>query len=215
MTVISDEMLMAYADDELSLEERELVEAALKADPSLKAKLTRHFALKAEIDQAFAFLDDTPLPERLETMLAPRAEIIPFYRRKPVVIGFTSLAASLLIAVVFVGSPKQEASSLAVPWSIAQTLETKADGEQTAVVQVGESYLRQDGTLCRDYYAEGNRTLACREDSGWQAVASVKQVGEGKFAPAGMEEADDVNTQLSMMEQLAPGAERALLTRNE
>jgi len=68
---ITDEQLMAYADGELDAPMREVVEAALAADPDLVARLAEHEALRASVRRAFASELDEPVPARLREALKP------------------------------------------------------------------------------------------------------------------------------------------------
>ncbi|MGM9487591.1 anti-sigma factor family protein [Ideonella sp. YS5] len=72
---ITDEQLMAYADGELDTAMREVVEAALAADPTLVTRLAEHEALRERVRHAFAPELDEPVPARLREALKaePRA----------------------------------------------------------------------------------------------------------------------------------------------
>jgi hypothetical protein len=72
---ITDEQLMAYADGELDASMREVVEAALAADPALVTRLAEHEALRERLRDAFAAELDEPVPTRLREALKtePRA----------------------------------------------------------------------------------------------------------------------------------------------
>ena len=62
---ITDEQLMAYADGELDAPMREVVEAALAADPALVTRLAEHEAMRESLRHAFAGELDEPVPARL------------------------------------------------------------------------------------------------------------------------------------------------------
>jgi hypothetical protein len=72
---ITDEQLMAYADGELDVPMREVVEAALAADPALVTRLAEHEAMRERVRGAFAGELGEPVPTRLLEALktAPRA----------------------------------------------------------------------------------------------------------------------------------------------
>ena len=67
---ITDEQLMAYADGELDAPMREVVEAALAADPALVSRLAAHEALRERLRGAFAAELDEPVPARLRRICA-------------------------------------------------------------------------------------------------------------------------------------------------
>jgi hypothetical protein len=72
---ITDEQLMAYADGELDAPLREVVEAALAANPALVTRLAEHEAMRERLRRAFAGELDEPVPTHLlEALKAePRA----------------------------------------------------------------------------------------------------------------------------------------------
>jgi negative regulator of sigma E activity len=78
--MIGEEQLIAYADGELPPEEAAKVEAAVAADPSLKARLERHKRLRARLAGAFQDVMEESTPQRLraavEGMLHPSAELV-------------------------------------------------------------------------------------------------------------------------------------------
>jgi Putative zinc-finger len=64
---IPEELLMAYADGELSKEERMRVEAAMAADPELARRVERHKALRGRLSAAFGARrhEQEQVPEQL------------------------------------------------------------------------------------------------------------------------------------------------------
>jgi len=72
---ISDEMLMAYADGELTPAERAQVETAMAADASVALRVERHRALRSKLGNAFSSVLSEPAPERL--IAAVRAAPVP------------------------------------------------------------------------------------------------------------------------------------------
>src|SRR5947209_832784 len=65
MTTLSDETLMAFADDELDPATRAEVVAAMRDDPEIGKRIAQHRALRAKLRLAYsAELDEAP-PARL------------------------------------------------------------------------------------------------------------------------------------------------------
>lgn len=66
---VPDELLMAYADGELSgaehAAERARVEAAIQSDPALANRVEQHRALRAQLKATFDPVLDEPVPDRL------------------------------------------------------------------------------------------------------------------------------------------------------
>jgi hypothetical protein len=117
---ISEELLMAYADNELASPERERVEAVLRDDPVLQRRVAQHRALRATLERAYAPELTEPVPVRLVTAIrdAPQpstASIAPIEAarrrasaqrqneetvwRRPGRRPLLSIAAGLLVAV--------------------------------------------------------------------------------------------------------------------
>lgn len=83
MNPISDEVLMAYADGELSLDERRHIEQRLKLDPALRARLAPFVETRDQIANAFDHALDEPVPQRLlDTVLRNRV-IYPAWSTPP------------------------------------------------------------------------------------------------------------------------------------
>src|SRR5271169_5844680 len=62
---ITDELLMAYADEELSAEERAQVEAAIAREPRLAERIAQHRTLRQTLQRSFDGVLTEPVPERL------------------------------------------------------------------------------------------------------------------------------------------------------
>jgi hypothetical protein len=60
----SDEILMAYADGELSEPVRSEVERALRADPALAARVAQHKAMRSRMSHVFANIVNEAIPPR-------------------------------------------------------------------------------------------------------------------------------------------------------
>jgi hypothetical protein len=69
--IFSDETLMAYADAELAEPERAEIERAVRADPTVAAKVARHRALRGDVAAAFAPIVDEAVPPRLVAAALP------------------------------------------------------------------------------------------------------------------------------------------------
>ncbi len=65
MNTFSDETLMAFADDELDPTTRAAVAAAMRDDPEIERRVTRHRALRARIRLAYSADIQQPVPERV------------------------------------------------------------------------------------------------------------------------------------------------------
>ena len=90
MTAITDDMLIAYVDGELSEPQRALVEGAVAADPVLFEKLEQHRRFRARMFGAFAGVLDEPVPERLVEAAKPSKVVSLAERRRSPVPVWTS-----------------------------------------------------------------------------------------------------------------------------
>lgn len=65
MSYVSDEILMAYADGELTPEERQALERLLRQDPVLRGRLEPYIETRTRLASAFEHALREPVPERL------------------------------------------------------------------------------------------------------------------------------------------------------
>lgn len=89
----SEDILMAYADDQLDPQVRAQVQVALGLDPVLAQRVSQHSALRTRLRDAFDRVLDEPVPERLVATARraptlqplagprPRSNVIPLRRR--------------------------------------------------------------------------------------------------------------------------------------
>ena len=73
----SDEMMMAYADDEVDATTGEAIARAAATDTALAARIARHRALRADVFAAFAPVLDEPVPAACAAMLSAQPEAPP------------------------------------------------------------------------------------------------------------------------------------------
>lgn len=195
---VSDETLIAYADGELSGEDRRAVEAGLASDPALREKLERQLALRRQIDAAFAPSLDAAVPDRLlravmETPVSPswrmadifaRARRLFSDRRFLLWTGMPAGAALACgIALGMLLSPgsafRMEDGAMFASGRVANALDRQLAQLQAAdaPVKVGLSFRAKDGRYCRTFETAGAADalagVACRDSRGW-AVATLQ-----------------------------------------
>lgn len=174
-----DETLIAYVDGELSEPERTRFEAEMAADPSLAREVTRHRALAAQVNAAYAGVLDEEIPPQLLTVAhaandrATAAGRPGPWRLAP----WMGVAASLAIGV-FAGRalwPQDgplvaRHGALEARGQIAEALDRQLAAEP-GVVKVGFSVKAPDGRYCRTFQSGADRLagLACRENGRWVA----------------------------------------------
>lgn len=205
---MTDELIMAYADGELTADEAARVEEALKTDQSAQRKLAmfRETAdlLKAapappvpddlahRIDALIADKDDEPAPAETDNVVQFRR----FGRSRFVP---TAIAACLALAIGLgtgyslnqpepagKGSPFGVAA-LADP-GIKGALASTPSGESSvlasgATLNLIASFMDEAGVLCREFDYEGVNghsvvSVACRDGGQWQPKIAIAATGD-------------------------------------
>ena len=229
MTEITDELLMAFADNELDAAERSRVEAALQSDQALRERLSRHYLLRAEIDLAFNDIVEAPVPDKLTSLLKPNdpeskvADLAAHRARKTAAWRQPVMTAAALAACLVVGVFLGNQGFLSGPAGPGVTLsDALADalGSQPALkaqdgVTPVASFRNGDGAFCRRFQLAGPVTqdgLACRDDEGaWTVMALVPNPEAGLFRPAGERPLSAIDQLTQNMERLSKDEESALL----
>lgn len=210
-----DETLMAYADGELDAATRAEVEAAIAADPALRARVEAHRELRRLVSGAYADAADEPVPQRLTAMLRPapvvdlaaaRARRAP--RAWPVWSNWAAIAATLVVGVL-VGRMTEPPSPIATQdgtlvaqGELAKTLDTQL---ASTGGEVGLSFRNREGKYCRTFRSDGVAGLACREADGWgvQMALAARAGGSGDYRMAASETPPEV---LRAVEAMIAGA---------
>lgn len=193
---MSDDMLMALADDELDPTTTARLLAQVARDPDLAARYAMFVETRALVAGAYAA---GPVPDRLirSVLEAPRkAAVIPMRARRPGWAGAPALAlaASLVMAVgvgaFFVGKGAAPGPQ-ATPALAAATLGATPTGG-TVVLPDGSTaralatYQTNLG-LCRLIGMAGpaaQTAVVCRRDGGWVTALAVGTGDGTSFAPA-------------------------------
>ena len=186
-----DEVLMAYADDELDAGTRAAVDAAMAADPDIARRIAQHKALRNRVHSAFNKILDEPVPARLR----PRNDnVVPLRRRqahRSMWPQWTAIAASLIVGVIvgrmaLVGTGSSgpiamRGGQLLASGALAAALTEQLASAQTAAdpVRIGVSFRSKSGRYCRTFALASPAALAgvaCRAADGWQvgALASTE-----------------------------------------
>lgn len=233
MTHISDDMLMAYADGELSGEDVQRVKSALETDPDLQAKLDRHIALKTLIDEGVDAALQAPMPAGLIASIeADKAADISqeTERHRPNLMAHiktwwdnallpdtgwqgavASAAVALAVVAVLVETTDQTVETM--PQQLVAALDSWSDNNTAGGVTVQNSYLNGAGQFCRTFSERETlkkKGLACRNMGGaWTLVASRDLPPENAFLPAGAD--DDIMAALTKMHALPDNAETRYL----
>jgi hypothetical protein len=195
--IITDEILMAYVDDELEAEARAAVERAIAQSPELARRVARQQELRRQLRGAFDAVLNEPVPARLIDV-ARRA---PAGRPEATVTGldqargkksertvrhwswpeWSAMAASVVLGAVlsqtmlrpFTAEPiVARDGRLLASDALARALSNQLSADQPtdARVALGLSFRSKDGAYCRTFILRdggGLAGLACREAESW------------------------------------------------
>ena len=210
----SDETLMAYADGELDPATRGAVERAIRADPTLAAKVRQHTAIRSTVFAAFAPIASEPVPPRLTSATrsgkviqlntARTARTEPSQeRRRWSWAEWGGVAAALMVGVLaggagVIGLQDQPAlvagagGALQAQGGLAEALSTQlaGSGAAGAPVRIGVSFEAKDGGYCRSFIMGAAAGLACRDGAQWKVPVMTQAVagpgGEYRQASSAM-----------------------------
>jgi hypothetical protein len=209
----SDEVLMAYTDNELDENTRIAVESAMATDPDIAHRIAQHRALRKRLRSAFDAVVDEPVPLKLIELArnAPassaarnEAPVIPLPRRPAArrsLPQWAALAASLLIGILAgrfafrAGGPGLIATrngQMIARGLLADALTSQLVSQQRAAetVQIGVSFRSKTGTYCRTFSmrAPAVAGLACHAADGWRlkvlSGTTEQQVTAGSYRQA-------------------------------
>ncbi len=207
----SEETLTAYVDGELDARTRAEVEAVMRSNPDVAARVAHHEALRNRVHQAFQGTLQEPVPERL--LAAVRAlpasrrpgNVVPLRRKQPRRWSWPewgSIAASLIVGILVsalfmrrsdVEPVTARAGQLYANGVLAQALSSQLASTQpaSAPVQIGVSFHARTGGYCRTFALHDPNAaagLACRDGEQWRVdllARSQDAAGAGGgFRPA-------------------------------
>lgn len=196
MMLISDDILMAYADSELDEPGRSEVERAIAGDAALAERARLQTAMRERLKAAYRPVVDEPVPERLLQSVrqtpgaAPAGQLVSLAeiragkeaRRASAWAQswarWGGMAASVLLGVVIgkliptVGdapSFETRAGRLVARGAVSQALSTQLASApvRNGVVAVQLSFIDRSGSYCRTFTTVGLAGLACRDGPDW------------------------------------------------
>jgi negative regulator of sigma E activity len=195
---ISDELLSAYLDGELSGDDLKRVEQALTTDTAAKKRFAQLRRSDEMVNTVAASIDDEPLPDAIAQLLGPSKEagddknvvaFTPKERRPSVNRWALPLAASIALAIGFGGgaalgpfsngaNAPLEMAMITPGNPLFAVLEKNASGKAIALDEKQKAEVRltfqdADSKFCREFLV-GNQlnatsAVACREGQNqWQ-----------------------------------------------
>ncbi|MDE2183582.1 MAG: hypothetical protein KGJ78_11235 [Alphaproteobacteria bacterium] len=196
---VNEELLMAYVDGELSVEEMRRIEAELAARPDLRAYVEKQQALTRSLHASFDEVLAAPIPKVLSEALAPRRRLFEnlSWRRTFLWSGLpaaAALACGILIGVAVHQGPDIVSTDggLVARGQLGAALNSRLASAGGG--EIGISFRNKAGQYCRTFTTSGGSPLAglaCHEDGTWRIAAignAPKETGEYRQAASGMPE---------------------------
>lgn len=182
---MTDERLMAYADNELSDDEMREISALAQADPAIAAKIAHFRAQRAALGDAFAPILQEPTP--LHFVAAIRAGARRSSQGGWIRTGAIGMAMAASFAAGFVIAPPStpsvlvaDANGLVAQGVLRDALNTQASGAAVNGVAIAMTTPAKAGGVCRAFLADlGDQSIeavACAESanepsSPWRVTA--------------------------------------------
>lgn len=198
-----DEVLMAYADDELDAGTRASVDAAMASDPEIARRIAQHKALRSRVHSTLSKILDEPVPAHLlqavrsEPAVSRKGHVLPLRRRQtrdwswP---QWTAIAASLAVGVIAgrltllgmgnAGPITMRGNRLLAAGALTAALSDQLAAAQSSAdpVRIGVSFRSKSGQYCRTFTLRQPALLAgvaCRAADGWQVGVLAHQESTG------------------------------------
>lgn len=195
--MLTDEEFFAWLDGELDAGEAARVEAEVRSDPELAARVAEHRAMQARLGGAFAAVLDAPVPEQLQAAAWQAPAVVADFtvarklRQARVwrpAAQWAAIAATLAIGVLLgtmvpsgqQGDPvKLEGGRMYAASAVNAALDSALASAPGSAVRIGITFRDHAGQVCRTFTAEAASGLACRSDGRWQ-LRGLFSVPEGQ-----------------------------------
>lgn len=208
-----DEVLMAYADDELDPRTRAAVEAAMASDPEIARRIAQHRALRSHVHSAFNRVLEEPVPARLLKAVrsdpsgSAKSNVVPLRRRRVGRWGWqqwTAIAASLLVGIIAgrlalvrsrgSGPIVVRSGRLLAGGGLADALSDQLVDSQPAAgpVRIDVSFRSKSGQYCRTFtlrQPDPLAGLACRAGDDWRLRVLARAESAGGSSGGGYRQA--------------------------
>lgn len=205
---VTDEMIMAYVDDELDALAIATLERALREDPAVAAAVARAKSLRERVRLAYDPVLSEPVPARLAALASGRTRTSQGTGPGNVRAGSTrriwratqwaAMAASLVVGVLLApwlqdattpAALRTSAEGLVAVGALDRALTTRliSDAALDDDVEVGLSFRDNDGRYCRSFSlpAQALAGLACRGGGQWRVLATGEAIrANGEFRQA-------------------------------
>lgn len=195
---ITDQLLMAYVDGELSPDLASLILSRMETEPDLLDRLEQHELLRRQLSAAFGPVMGEPLPPTLTALLAEEgAKVRTASGRSAQGFAFRGVdsawpmwAAAAAAAVIGVGVSEVlhmnepltlSGGRVVAAGALARSLEHNLAADTAGSgARIMASFEDRSGRYCRVFEAAGGGHedgVACKNDGRWQVVALANMAG--------------------------------------
>jgi anti-sigma factor RsiW len=184
MDKLSDEMITAWLDGEVTQQQRSEIEAAIAASPELGVRVARLSCADRLLAPAFAETLNAPIPERFEAVIGRsrrgdglvsfRAALSGLLSPRPMAMAAASLVVGVMLGgAVLSGSPTDAAIAtdsqgrMIASDTMAASLASVVSGANAGPLAIRLSFVDSGGRYCRQFETTAAAGLACLESESW------------------------------------------------
>ncbi len=184
MDKLSDEMITAWLDGEVTQQQRSEFEAAIAASPELGVRVARLSRADRLLAPAFAETLNAPIPQRFEAVLGSsrrgdglasfRAALSGLLSPRPMAMAAASLVVGVMLGgIILSGSPTDAGIAtdsqgrMIANDTMAASLASVVSGANAGPLGIRLSFVDSSGRYCRQFETPAAAGLACLESESW------------------------------------------------
>ena len=184
MDKLSDELITAWLDGEVSQQQRSEIEAAISASPELGLRVARLAHADRLLTSAFSETLNAPIPQRFEALLGGsrreggfagfRSALSGLLSPRPMAMAAASLVLGVMLSGAFLsGSPTGAGIAtdgegrMIANDTMAVSLASVESGVNGGPLSIRLSIVDNGGRYCRQFETPAATGLACLENKAW------------------------------------------------
>jgi len=184
MDRLSDELITAWLDGEVTQQQRSEIEAAIAASPELGLRVARLARVDRLLPPAFAETLNAPIPQRFDAVLARsrrgggfagfRAALSGLLAPRPMAMAAASLVLGIMLggailsgALTGAGIAADSQGRMIANDPMAASLASVASGATGGPLGIRLSVVDDGGRYCRQFETPAATGLACLESEKW------------------------------------------------
>lgn len=184
MDRLSDELITAWLDGEVTQQQRNEIETSIAASPELGVRVARLARADRLLTPAFAETLNAPIPQRFEAVIGRsrrrsgfggfRAALSGLLLPRPMAMVAASLVLGVMLGgAVLSGSPTgagiaaDSQGRMIANDTMAANLASVASGANVGPLRIRLSMVDNSGRYCRQFETAAAAGLACLENEGW------------------------------------------------